>query len=97
VTDVAAKLDRALSSTVVVEAAEAAVQVTHKMRHWATTSFGTITQLPMESRNVLALLTLQPKYSGRNCGRGERSVERYIDGVDINDAETSDVSKPVLR
>ena len=58
-----------------------------------------IIQLPMESRNVLSLLTLQPQVTPDGYVAGGRSDQSNVtlDGVDINDAETSDVGKPVLR
>ncbi len=101
VTDVAAKLEIGqLSSTVVVEAAEAAVQVNTQDATLGNNFVSEqITQLPMESRNVLALLTLQAQVTPDGTVAGGRSDQSNVtlDGVDINDAETSDVSKPVLR
>jgi hypothetical protein len=58
-----------------------------------------ILELPIESRNVLSLLTLQPQVTPTGYVAGGRSDQSNVtlDGVDINDAETSDVGKPVLR
>jgi len=101
VTDLALRLEIGqLSSTVVVEAAEAAVQVNTQDATLGNNFVSEqITQLPMESRNVLALLTLQAQVTPDGTVAGGRSDQSNVtlDGVDINDAETSDVSKPVLR
>jgi Carboxypeptidase regulatory-like domain len=53
-----------------------------------------ITQLPLESRNVLNLLTLQPGVTKDGYVAGARSDQSNItlDGVDINDAQTTSVS-----
>jgi len=58
-----------------------------------------ITQLPMEARNVLSLLTLQPGVAPDGSVTGARSDQSNItlDGIDINEAQTSDISSPVLR
>src|SRR5258706_251785 len=58
-----------------------------------------ITQLPMEARDVLSLLTLQPGVTRTGYVAGARSDQSNItlDGVDINDAQTNSVSGPVLR
>jgi len=58
-----------------------------------------ITQLPMEARDVLSLLTLQPGVTRNGYVAGARSDQSNItlDGVDINDAQTNSVSGPVLR
>jgi hypothetical protein len=53
-----------------------------------------ITQLPLESRNVLNLLTLQPGVTKDGYVAGARSDQSNVtlDGVDINDAQTTSVS-----
>ena len=53
-----------------------------------------ITQLPLESRNVLALLTLQPGVTKDGYVAGARSDQSNItlDGVDINDAQSNSVA-----
>jgi Carboxypeptidase regulatory-like domain len=58
-----------------------------------------ITQLPMEARNVLSLLTLQPGVTPDGSVAGARSDQSNItlDGVDINDAQDNSISGPVLR
>src|ERR1700730_2293662 len=58
-----------------------------------------ITQLPMEARDVLSLLTLQPGVTRTGYVAGARSDQSNItlDGVDINDAQTNSVTGPVLR
>jgi hypothetical protein len=58
-----------------------------------------ITQLPLESRNVLGLLTLQPGVSPSGYVAGARSDQSNItlDGVDINEAQTNSINSPVIR
>jgi hypothetical protein len=62
-----------------------------------------ITQLPVEARNVLSLLTLQPGVTGSPNASGYVSGARSdqsnvtLDGVNINDAQTNSISSPVLR
>ncbi len=53
-----------------------------------------ITQLPLEARNVLSLLTLQPGVTREGYVAGARSDQSNVtlDGVDINDAQTTMVS-----
>src|SRR3954469_2135989 len=53
-----------------------------------------ITQLPLESRNVLSLLTLQPGVTKEGYVAGARSDQSNItlDGVDINDAQSNSVA-----
>src|SRR5216684_823590 len=66
-----------------------------------------ITQLPMEARNILSLLTLQPGVTyaidstdttagSVNGARSDQS-NLTLDGVDINEAQTSRLNTPVLR
>jgi hypothetical protein len=101
VTDVPAKLELGqVSSTVVVEAVEAAVQVNTQDATLGNNFSSTqLTQLPIEGRGVLPLLTLQAQVTPDGYVAGGRSDQSNVtlDGVDINDAETSDVSAPVLR
>ena len=58
-----------------------------------------ITQLPMEARNVLTLLTLQAGVTKEGYVAGARSDQSNItlDGVDINDAQSNSIGGPVLR
>ena len=58
-----------------------------------------ITQLPVEARNVLSLLTLQAGVTATGEVAGARSDQSNItlDGVNINDARTNSISSPVLR
>jgi len=58
-----------------------------------------ITQLPMEARNVGAILTLQPGVTREGYVAGARSDQSNItlDGVDINEAQTNSLASPVLR
>jgi len=55
--------------------------------------------LPMEARNVQALLTLQPAVTRQGYVAGARSDQSNItlDGVDINEAQTNALGSPVLR
>jgi Carboxypeptidase regulatory-like domain/TonB dependent receptor len=58
-----------------------------------------ITQLPLEARSPLALVTLQPAVTRDGYVAGARSDQSNItlDGVDINEAQTNSVGSPVLR
>jgi hypothetical protein len=58
-----------------------------------------ITQLPLEARSPLALVTLQPAVTREGYVAGARSDQSNItlDGVDINEAQTNSVGSPVLR
>jgi hypothetical protein len=52
-----------------------------------------ITQLPLEARNVAALLTLQPGVTREGYVSGARSDQSNVtlDGIDINDAQTNQI------
>ncbi len=101
VTDVPAQLEIGeISSTVTVEAVAANVQVnTSDATLGNNFSSAQLTQLPIEGRGILPLLTLQAQVTPDGYVAGGRSDQSNVtlDGVDINDSETSDVSKPVLR
>lgn len=58
-----------------------------------------ITQLPLEARNPISLLTLQPGVTRQGNVTGARSDQSNItlDGVDINEAQTNSITDPVLR
>ncbi|MDQ6652173.1 MAG: carboxypeptidase-like regulatory domain-containing protein, partial [Acidobacteriota bacterium] len=58
-----------------------------------------ITQLPLEARNVLSLVTLQPGVTPQGYVTGARSDQSNItlDGIDINEAQTNSINSPVLR
>ena len=58
-----------------------------------------ITQLPLEARNPISLLTLQPGVTRAGNVTGARSDQSNItlDGVDINEAQTNSINDPVLR
>ncbi len=58
-----------------------------------------ITQLPLEARNPVSLLTLQPGVTRAGNVNGARADQSNItlDGVDINEAQTNDINAPVLR
>jgi len=87
VTDVPVTLEIGeLSSTVTVEAAEATVQVNTQDATLGNNFVAQqITQLPMESRNVLSLLTLQAQVTPDGYVAGGRSDQSNVtlDGVDI--------------
>jgi hypothetical protein len=58
-----------------------------------------ITQLPLEARNPLSLLTLQPGVTRAGNVTGARADQSNItlDGVDINESQTNDINAPVIR
>ncbi|MDQ1706839.1 MAG: hypothetical protein QOJ88_50 [Pyrinomonadaceae bacterium] len=58
-----------------------------------------ITQLPLEARNVLSLVTLQPGVTPDGYVTGARSDQSNItlDGIDINEAQSNSIDSPVLR
>jgi hypothetical protein len=58
-----------------------------------------IAQLPLESRNVVSLLTLQPGVTREGYVTGSRSDQSNItlDGIDINEQQSNSVFSPVLR
>lgn len=101
VTDVPVILELGqMSSTVLVESADAAVQVNTEDSTLGSNFTSTqITQLPIEGRGILPLLTLQAQVTPSGYVAGGRSDQSNVtlDGVDINDAETSSISAPVLR
>lgn len=93
-----------LSSVVMVEATQAVVQVSTQDATLGNNFVSTqIIQLPLEARNVQALLTLQPNVTGSPQANGyvagARSDQSNItlDGVDINEAQTNALGTPVLR
>src|SRR5205085_8814500 len=55
-----------------------------------------ITQLPLEARNVNALLTLQPGATREGYVAGARADQSNVtlDGVDINEAQTGNTAVP---
>jgi hypothetical protein len=96
-----------ITQVVVVEAGAAAVQVNTQD---ATLGNNFLPQqmgnLPIEARNIISLLTLQPGVTREGYVAGARSDQSNItlDGVDINEAQTSalgftggDANHPVLR
>lgn len=90
----------AQSETVEVSAGSTAVQVNTQDSSLGTTFVSEqIEQLPMEARDVRSLLTLQAGVTKDGYVAGARSDQSNItlDGVNINDAETNDISGPVLR
>ncbi len=89
-----------LSETVQVEASSAAVQINTQDATLGNSIVSQqILQLPMEARNVQSLLTLQPGVTPDGYVSGARSDQSNItlDGVDINEAQSSDIGSPVLR
>lgn len=57
-----------------------------------------IVELPLEARNVAALLTLQPGVTRTGYVAGARSDQSNVtlDGVDINEAQTNQIGAPGL-
>jgi len=89
-----------VTETVQVEGSSSAVQINTQDATLGNTIVAEqITQLPMEARNVLSLLTLQPGVTPDGSVAGARSDQSNItlDGVDINDAQDNSISGPVLR
>ncbi|HWY44952.1 MAG TPA: TonB-dependent receptor [Candidatus Sulfotelmatobacter sp.] len=89
-----------VTETVQVEASSSAVQINTQDATLGNTMVAQqITQLPLEGRNVLALLTLQPGVTPDGYVAGARSDQSNItlDGIDINEAQSSDIASPVLR
>ena len=97
-----------LSETVQVEGTAAIVSINTEDATIGNTFVNEqITQLPMEARNVLSLLTLQPGVTyaidstatTNGAVNGARSDQSNItlDGADINEAQTSRLNTPVLR
>jgi hypothetical protein len=93
VTDVSQKLQVGeVSTTVEVEAGSGAVQVnTEDATLGNTIVHSQITELPLEARNVLDLLTLQAGVTRDGYVAGARSDQSNVtlDGVDINDAQSN--------
>ncbi len=58
-----------------------------------------ITQLPLEARNVAALLTLQPGVTRSGYVAGARADQANVtlDGVDINEAQNNQIGAPGLE
>lgn len=58
-----------------------------------------VLQLPVEGRDVLQLLTLQPGVTRDGYVAGSRSDQANVtlDGVDNNEAQTNSINEPVLR
>ncbi len=83
-----------------VEAGNTDVQINTQDATLGNTIVGNqINQLPMEGRNVLSLLTLQPAVTPDGSVAGARSDQSNItlDGIDINEAQSSDIGSAVLR
>lgn len=89
-----------VSETVVVETSAAEVQVnTQDATLGNNIENRQILELPLNNRNVIDLLTLQPGVTQAGYVAGARSDQSNItlDGVDINDAQSNDINGPVLR
>lgn len=93
-----------LSSVVVVEATQAVVQVNTQDATLGNNFVNhQIIELPLEARDVRALLTLQPGVTGSPQANGyvagARSDQSNItlDGVDVNESQTNSLASPVLR
>jgi hypothetical protein len=90
----------AISETVVVETSASEVQVnTQDATLGNNIENRQILELPLNNRNVIDLLTLQPGVTQDGYVAGARSDQSNItlDGVDINDAQSNDINGPVLR
>jgi len=90
----------AVSETVVVETSASEVQVnTQDATLGNNIENRQILELPLNNRNVIDLLTLQPGVTQDGYVAGARSDQSNItlDGVDINDAQSNDINGPVLR
>jgi hypothetical protein len=88
------------SQVVQVEAGGNEVQINTQDATLGNTIVGTqISQLPLEGREIRVLLTLQPGVTPAGYVAGARSDQSNItlDGLDINDAESSDINGNVLR
>ncbi|MBV9438286.1 MAG: carboxypeptidase regulatory-like domain-containing protein, partial [Acidobacteria bacterium] len=89
----------AATQTVEVVAENAAVQVNTQDSSLGNTIVSTqIEQLPMEARNVQALLSLQPGVTKDGYVAGGRMDQSNVtlDGVDINDAQKSQAGPDTL-
>jgi hypothetical protein len=89
-----------VKETIVVEVAASTVQVnTQDATLGNNIENEQILGLPLNDRNVLSLLTLQPGVTQGGYVAGARSDQSNItlDGVDINDAETNGITGNVLR
>ncbi len=106
--DVVVKMEiGAVTETVQVEAGAAAVAInTQDATLGNNFVYHQITQLPLEARNIVSVLTLQPGVTREGYVAGARSDQSNatLDGVDINEAQTnalgftgSDANHPVLR
>ncbi len=100
-TDASARLEvGSTTETVLVESESAQVHInTQDATLGNNIENQQINALPLEGRNVLSLLTLQPGVTPDGYVAGARSDQSNItlDGVDINEAQTSDIASPVLR
>ena len=90
----------AVNETVVVETSASEVQVnTQDATLGNNIENRQIIELPLNNRNVIDLLTLQPGVTQDGYVAGARSDQSNVtlDGVDINDAQSNDIFGPVLR
>lgn len=90
----------AVTETVVVETSASEIQVnTQDASLGNNIENRQIIELPLNNRNVIDLLTLQPGVTQEGYVAGARSDQSNItlDGVDINDAQSNDIFGPVLR
>jgi len=89
-----------IKETVVVESSAAEIQInTQDATLGNNIENRQILDLPLNNRNVIDLLTLQPAVTQGGYVAGARSDQSNItlDGVDINDAQSNDIGSPVLR
>ena len=82
--------------TVEVRAAEGALINTQDASLGNTFESNQITQLPLEGRNLVDLLSLQPGATREGYVTGSRADQSNVtlDGVDINNAQTGNAAQP---
>jgi len=87
-----------ISDTVTVEASAAKLNVTDATLGNAFAG-SRIRQLPLESRNVAALLSLQPAVTESGYVSGARSDQSNLtlDGIDVNDQQQGTAFETVIR
>ena len=85
-----------VSVTVEVRASEGALINTQDASLGNTFDSSQITQLPLEGRNLVDLLSLQPGTTREGYVTGSRADQSNVtlDGVDINNAQTGNAAQP---
>ena len=109
INDMRLMVDNTLSQDVVLETGQitevvtvtGSAQVLNRTDATIGNTFNTIQiqELPMESRNVVGLLTLQPGVTEDGEVSGARSDQSNmtLDGIDVNDQQTGEAFGSVLR